>query len=103
MPPSGAKPVRGLGGASGAATAAWSPPAPPGASSTFVDRAAQFSRTSLARLLAWLLLSGLLLLVSLLLLGRAPGVPGVSQAGSVPNFEFGKWRRKETPTYFVHE
>ncbi len=33
----------------------------------------------------------------------APGVPGVSQAGSVPNFEFGKWRRKETPTYFVHE
>jgi hypothetical protein len=31
----------------------------------------------------------------------SPGVPGVSQAGSPPNFEFGKWRRKETPTYFV--
>ncbi|MFT3712446.1 MAG: hypothetical protein QM817_32775 [Archangium sp.] len=33
----------------------------------------------------------------------APGVPGVSQAGSPPNFEFGQWRRKETPTYFVRE
>jgi len=32
----------------------------------------------------------------------APGVPGVSQAGSPPNFEFGKWRR-EAPTYFVKE
>jgi hypothetical protein len=31
----------------------------------------------------------------------APGVPGVSQAGSPPNFEFGQWRRRETPTYFV--
>ncbi|MFO0598891.1 MAG: hypothetical protein U0228_26525 [Myxococcaceae bacterium] len=33
----------------------------------------------------------------------APGVPGISQAGSPPNFEFGTWRRKETPTYFVRE
>ena len=33
----------------------------------------------------------------------APGVPGISQAGSPPNFEFGQWRRKEAPTYFVRE
>ncbi len=33
----------------------------------------------------------------------APGVPGLSQAGSPPNFEFGTWRRKETPTYFVRD
>ena len=33
----------------------------------------------------------------------APGVPGVSQAGSPPNFEFGTWRRKEAPTYFVRD
>lgn len=33
----------------------------------------------------------------------APGVPGISQAGSPPNFEFGKWRRSDPPTYFVRD
>lgn len=32
-----------------------------------------------------------------------PGVPGISQAGSPPNFEFGQWRRSTPPTYFVRE
>jgi hypothetical protein len=33
----------------------------------------------------------------------SPGVPGISQAGSKPNFEFGVWRRPEPANYFVKE